>query len=58
MAAELLGAYPQSIAGLTLVPGANGRYEVTVDGELVFSKAALGRFPEPDEIEGLLKGRV
>lgn len=58
MAADLLGAYPGSIAGLTLVPGANGRYEVTVNGELIFSKAATGRFPELDEIQDLLKGRL
>lgn len=58
MAADLLGAYPQSIAGLTLVPGANGRYEVTVNGELIFSKAATGRFPELDEIKGLLQDRL
>jgi selenoprotein W-related protein len=58
MAADLLAAYPQSIAGLTLVPGANGRYEVTVNGETIFSKADTGRFPEPEEIEGLLQGRL
>ena len=58
MAADLLGAYPQSIAALTLVPGANGRYEVTVNEELIFSKAETGRFPELEEIRGLLEGRL
>lgn len=55
MAADLLAAYPQSIAALALVPGASGRYEVTVNGKLIFSKAASGRFPELDEIKGLLQ---
>lgn len=27
-----------------------GVFEVTIDGRLVFSKKATGRFPEPDEI--------
>ena len=34
-----------------------GVFEVTVDGELVFSKKAQGRFPEDDEIFGPLKAR-
>jgi len=29
---------------------------VTVDGKLVFSKKAQGRFPDDGEIVGLLKG--
>jgi selenoprotein W-related protein len=32
------------------VPSAGGVFEVTVDGELVFSKKALDRFPEHAEI--------
>ena len=32
-----------------------GRFEVTFDGNLIFSKAALGRFPEDGEVEKLIK---
>ena len=35
-----------------LVPSHGGRFEVTMDGELVFSKLAEGRFPEDSEILG------
>jgi hypothetical protein len=28
---------------------------VTVDGKLVYSKKAVGRFPQPGEVLGLLK---
>jgi len=31
-------------------PGGKGQFDVFVDGELVFSKHAAGRFPEPEEI--------
>lgn len=58
MAEEILKAHAASIAGLTLVPSANGRYEVTVNGELIFSKAGTGRFPELVEIHDLLKARL
>ena len=33
-----------------LLPSHGGRFEVTVDGELIFSKLAEGRFPEEKEI--------
>jgi len=32
-------------------------FEVTVDGDLIFSKKTEGRFPEDDEIQGPLAGR-
>jgi hypothetical protein len=31
---------------------------VTLDGELIFSKAALGRHAKPGEVEGLVRDRV
>ena len=33
-----------------LIPAAGGKFEVTVNGDLVFSKLKLGRHAEPDEI--------
>lgn len=42
-------------AEVELIPGAGGVYEISVDGTLVFSKHQAGRFPEPDEVIGLLK---
>jgi selT/selW/selH-like putative selenoprotein len=38
----------------TLVRGGGGEFEVMVDGKLVFSKKQLGRFPDHDEVLGLL----
>lgn len=40
-----------------LIKGSGGVFEVQVDGELVFSKKALGRFPDPGEVAGALRGR-
>jgi selenoprotein W-related protein len=40
-----------------LIKGSGGVFEVTVDGELVFSKSSLGRFPEPDEVAGTIRKR-
>jgi selenoprotein W-related protein len=37
-----------------LTPGANGIFDVVVDGKKVFSKHETGRFPQNDEIVSLL----
>ena len=38
-----------------LVSGNRGDFEVTVDGEKVFSKQKLSRFPEPGEVLKIIK---
>ena len=40
-----------------LIPSSGGVFEVVADGDLVFSKKALGRFPEEDEVIGPLAAR-
>jgi selenoprotein W-related protein len=37
-----------------MIPSHGGVFEVTVNGKLVFSKKALGRFPEDGEVLGLV----
>ena len=41
-----------------MVPGSQGRFEVILDGELIFSKAALGRHAKPGEIAKLARKRM
>ena len=36
------------------VPGGKGQFDVLRDGELVFSKQELGRFPEDGEVRAAL----
>jgi selenoprotein W-related protein len=43
-----------SDADVTLVKGGGGVFEITIDGDLMFSKKSLGRFPEEQEIDELL----
>jgi selenoprotein W-related protein len=40
-----------------LVEGGGGVFDVTVDGERLFSKRYEGRFPEPGEVAALLRQR-
>ena len=50
MAEEILSTLKQDIGRCVLVPSDGGRFEVTVDGTLVFSKMQESRFPEHEEI--------
>jgi hypothetical protein len=38
----------------SIVEGAKSQFDVLSDGELVFSKQREGRFPEEDEVLGLV----
>jgi selenoprotein W-related protein len=48
LAAELKRAFPD--AEVRLVQSSGGLFEVTVDGQLVFSKKAARRHAEPGEV--------
>ena len=41
-------------AEIELVKGSGGVFEITVDGELVYSKKATGRFPSWKEVEAMM----
>ena len=46
------------IADISMLPSSRGRFEVTLDGDLIFSKAALGRHAQAGEIAGLVRDRI
>lgn len=50
--------YEQVIQRLILIPADGGRFEVRVDGDLIFSKQELKRHVEPGEIVRLLQDRA
>jgi selenoprotein W-related protein len=51
--AEIRQAFPG--AEVRLVPSSGGVFEVTVDGNLVFSKKALRRHAAPGEVVELIR---
>lgn len=58
MTDTILAEFQTGIEGVELVPSSGGAFEVGVDGEVVFSKKELGRFPEDDEVIGPLRSRA
>jgi len=44
----------QYIGSWKLLPSSGGKFEVTINSDLVFSKKALGRHAEPGEIHAAI----
>ncbi len=55
---DLLTNYQHVIADLRLVTGDNGVFNVTVDGDLIYSKAQTGRHAEPGEVLDLFAAHI
>jgi selenoprotein W-related protein len=58
LAEQLLKAFKQDIEAFTLIPSSGGRFEITLDGDLIYSKLQESRFPEYDEVEPHLKKKL
>ena len=53
-----MGQFGAKIGEVTLIPASGGVFELTYNGELLFSKKALGRFPNEGEVLELLQSRI
>lgn len=54
---DLLANYQHIIDSLTLTTGSKGVFDVTVDGQLLYSKHGTGRHAEPGEVLELFRSR-
>jgi selenoprotein W-related protein len=50
-----LNHFKREITGLNLVPSDGGRFEVSLNGKLLYSKLEEGRFPAEIEILELVR---
>jgi len=58
LAEELLKHYEHLIETLMLVPSEGGRFEITVNGQLLYSKLEKHRHAEPGEVLRLVRNVV
>jgi len=58
LAHELLKQFEPDIQALNLIPSDGGRFEVSVNGDLIFSKKRLGRHAEAGEVVELVRKLV
>jgi selenoprotein W-related protein len=56
--AALLERWQSTIRSVEVVPGTGGVFDVDVDGERVFTKKMLGRYPEPGDVVPLVAARI
>ena len=55
---DLLKELEHVIESLTLIPSDGGRFEVSVNGTLIYSKLETKRHAEPGEVLGLLRKMI
>ena len=55
---ELLKHYEHVVETITLVPSDGGKFEVSVNGQLLYSKLKTHRHAEPGEVLGLVRKMV
>jgi selenoprotein W-related protein len=58
MAQELLTTFDTELGEVALVPGTGGVFEVSLDGDLIFSRKQAERFPESKELKQLIRDRI
>jgi selenoprotein W-related protein len=58
VAQELLTTFVDDLKEVALVPGKGGVFEVRLDGETLWSRAAEGRFPETPELKQMVRDRI
>lgn len=55
---ELLGDYQHVIHEMKLIPSGGGRFELVVDGDLVYSKKETGRHVNEGEVLQIFRGII
>ncbi len=58
MLCELMTDIQHLVSDVKLIPDTKGLFEWKVNGDHVFSKAAMGRFPDMDELRELAYARL
>jgi len=58
VAQELLHTFEEYLGGVTLVPGGRGQFDIALDGDVIFSNKAAGRFPEMRELREAIAERI
>jgi selenoprotein W-related protein len=58
LASEVLDSWAPIMRGVELISSSGGTFDISLDGQLVFSKKAAGRFPKPGEVAALFEKKL
>jgi selenoprotein W-related protein len=53
-----MAEFERQIESWSLIPGGGGVFEITLDGDLVYSKKATGQHPTTDEVRQAIGDRL
>jgi selenoprotein W-related protein len=56
--ATILEGWGARVASLEVVAGTGGVFDVDVNGERLFTKSMIGRYPEPEDVMPLLREAI
>lgn len=57
-AQELLTTFEQEAGGILLVPSTGGRFDIRIEGAVVWSRAERNGFPDIKELKQLVRDRI
>lgn len=55
---KILNEYKTNISNFELLPSTNGVFDVFINDELVFSRKAINRMPNENEIEEIIASKM
>ena len=58
LASEVLDRWAPIMRAVELISSSGGTFTISLDGQLVFSKKAAGRFPKPGEVAALFEKKL
>ncbi len=58
LASEMLDRWAPIMRAVELISSSGGTFAISLDGQLVFSKKAAGRFPKPGEVAALFEKKL
>jgi predicted Rdx family selenoprotein len=56
--ARILEEWAAIVGSVEVVAGTGGVFDVDLDGEQVFTKSMIGRYPDPEDVLPLLRARI
>jgi selenoprotein W-related protein len=54
----IMDAFGERFGAIKLIPADGGRFEISLDGELIYSKLKTGDFPENKEILEQIRAKM
>ncbi len=58
LAQELLTTFEQDLTSVALKPGTGGIFDISLNGQVIFSRKVAERFPEAKEIKQLIRDLI